>query len=344
MELRIEEEKILNDLIRVLKSGYISLTDYKYHLADITQLSLALGLLIDQDIQGYYYKNNKYMNYMSRASKYNDILSEFTLEYDYHVNLSNNIIKVMDKNFIYYDRRCLNKLTEKEFLEIERDFLGTFDERILKIFDDYSKRGLIDMSGAISGNAFTYPLFLNNNHMIILPDELNIFNLSTLSHELGHLFECCLLDVRSKKQLYGKTLSYEEFISHYLEFNLQHYLKENHIYLKDTLITENNIYSRLKDYFSSLNDILYGEDDLEDIDEIFSYSYGSYLGLLMHDRFIDNPIETRKDVDNYLFNSGLLNKDELLDKLGLSKDTLMDNKVLSKRINRHSAVYKEYNL
>ncbi len=344
MELRIEEEKLLNDLIRVIKDRYISLTGYKYHIADIAQLSYALRLLIGQDIQVYHYNNNKYMNYMSRTGKYNELLSEFILEADYNTNLSNNIIDEMNKNFIYYGRRCVNKLTEKEFLEIERDFLGTFDERILKIFDDYSKRGLIDMTGTINGNAFTCPLFLTNNHMIILPNEFSIENLSTLSHELGHLFECCLLDVRSKKQLYEKTLSYEEFISHYLEFNLQHYLKENHIYLKDTLITENNIYSRLKDYFDSLNEVLYDEDDLEDIYEIFSYSYGSYLGLLMHDRFIDNPVETRKDVDNYLFNLGLLNKDELLDKLGLCKDTLMDTKVLSKRINRHSANYKEYNL
>lgn len=79
-------------------------------------------------------------------------------------------------------------------------------------------------------------------------------------------------------------------------------------------------------------------------DNAITYSYGSYLGLLMHDRIIDNPIETRKDVDNYLFNSGLLSKDELLDKLGLSKDILMDTKVLSKRINRHTAEYKECSL
>lgn len=44
MELRIEEEKLLNDLIRVINDRYVSLMDYKYHLADIAGLSNALGL------------------------------------------------------------------------------------------------------------------------------------------------------------------------------------------------------------------------------------------------------------------------------------------------------------
>lgn len=343
MNLRIEEEKLLNDLIKVINDRYVSLTDYKYHLSDIAGLSHALGLLMDYDIQTYYFENNKYFNYLSRRGKCKDLLSKFMLEQEYNTNLSKKITDVMD-DFIYYDRRCVNKLTEKEFLEIERDFLWTFDERILKIFDDYSKRGLIDMSGVISDNALTYPLFLSNDHMIILPNELNIENLSTLSHELGHLFEYCVLDVRSKKQLDREMGSYQEFISHYLEFNLQHYLKENHIYLKDTFISENYLYYRLKDYFLYLKELKYDKENLEDIDEVITYSYGSYLGLLMHDRFIDNPIETRKDVDNYLFNSGLLNKDELLNKLGLSKEMLMDTKVLSKRINRHNTEYRKYNL
>lgn len=91
---------------------------------------------LDYDIQTYYFENNKYFNYLRRRAKCKDLLSEFILEQGYNKNLSK---KIMD-DFIYCDRRCVNKLTEKEFLEIERDFLWAFDERILKIFDDYSKR------------------------------------------------------------------------------------------------------------------------------------------------------------------------------------------------------------
>ena len=241
----------------------------------------------------------------------------------------------------------MNKLSKKEFFEIERDFLGSYDDILLKLFDSRVERGLIDMRGDTPATA--YPTFCSDYHYVILPEEYNIDNLSSISHELGHLHSNVVLDVRSKKQLSDAKITYQEAYSHYMEMCLFEYLKKNHIYLGDTLIDENNYYSRIMKYFKYLksfenvekterdNDILYG------ISDYYKYSYGILIGTYLHERYLENPIETKKDIDNFLFTQGLLDKQEELEVLGLSREALNDTKVLAKRLQRHNENYRKYN-
>lgn len=351
MGIRISEETILKELIRLLerRENIKSLTEYFYSTSDIYNIAVMYYDLTGEDLGIRAKTNNKLANYMKKyMGNVNTNLYYYFLNQDKHTELAENVIKVFDESdFIFYNRRNVNKLTEKEFLEIERDFLASYDERILKLFNSHLERGLIDMRG--NTNAGVYLTLSSNNHYVVLPDEYNITNLSAVSHELGHLFGYTVLDVRSKKQLNNSNITYYESISHYMELCLFEYLKKNHVYLGDTLIEENDYYSRIKEYFDSLyicKDIDTKEcddEDLLDISDSYVYSYGILIGTLLHERYLENPIETKKDIDNYLFYQGLLDKDQELEVIGLSYEDLNNTKVLSKRLQKHTENYRKYN-
>ena len=351
MVVRIDENRILDEIERLLerRDKITSLTEYYYSYSDLYNLAEVYQMLTNVDLFGYIANNPKLENYMKKyLGPVRTNLHLYFLEQDEHTKLAENVLKVFEESeFISYGRKDVNKISKKEFFKIERDFLGTYDERLLKLFDSRVERGLIDMRGDTPPTA--YPTFCSDYHYVILPEEYNIDNLSSISHELGHLHSNVVLDVRSKKQLSDAMITYQEAYSHYMEMCLFEYLKKNHIYLGDTLIDENNYYSRIMKYFKYLksfenvekterdNDILYN------ISDYYKYSYGILIGTLLHERYLENEIETKKDIDNFLFTQGLLDKQEELEVLGLSREKLNDTKVLAKRLQRHNENYRKYN-
>lgn len=65
------------------------------------------------------------------------------------------------------------------------------------------------------------------------------------------------------------------------------------------------------------------------------------LGVLLHERYINDPICTKKDIDNYLFNQGLVDKDKELEMLGLTRESLKDTKILAKRLKEHNEFHRK---
>lgn len=132
--------------------------------------------------------NNKLANHMGKyIGDINTNLYYYFLNRDKHTELASNVIKAFDESdFMFYNRRVINKLTEKEFLEIQRDFLATHDERMLKLFNSHLERGLIDMRG--NNDAGVHLTFCSNNHYVVLSEGYSISNLLAISHELGRLF------------------------------------------------------------------------------------------------------------------------------------------------------------
>lgn len=350
MGLRIDENKILKEIERLLdrRNKITSLTEYYYSTLDIYNLMYVYSELTREKIRISMQKNSKFSNYMSKYIGMIDTNAYlYFLNQEEHTRLSESVLDTFDKSgFIYYGRKDVNKLSEKEFFEIERDFLGTYDDRLLKLLDEATQRGLIDMRGKNKNSATTFMRMCSNNHYTLMPEGYDIEGLVMLSHELGHLYSHVVLDVRSKKQLRDTFLTYYESYSHYLEQCLFEYLKQNHIYLPDTLIDENNYYAWLQGHFEELNmcrQISKGEEDIDLlmlINNAYPYSYGMLIGILLHERYLENPNETKKNIDNFLFNQGLLDKDEELEILGLSKEDLNNPKVLSKRLQKHNEFIK----
>lgn len=353
MVLKIDEERILDEIESLLEARerITSLTKYYYSTMDIYNLLYIYKELTGEGLYASMYKNPKFSNYMKKYMGMIDTNKYFYfLNQEEHTKLAKSILDTFEKNnFMYYGRRDLNKLTEKEFFEIERDFLGTYDDRLLKLFDESVKDGLIDMRGKNKGTATTYMRMTSNRHYVLLPDGYNIEGLVILSHELAHLDSHVVLDTRSKRQLNDTMCTYYEAYSHYMEHCLFEYLKKNHIYLRDTAIDENNYYSWMYQFFEELynvKDFQRNENDndvLAMIGEGYQYSYGMLLGILLNEKYIENPRETKKDIDNYLFNCGLFNKEDEIEILGFSKEDLENPKVLSKRLQKHDEFYRKYN-
>ena len=120
------------------------------------------------------------------------------------------------------------------------------------------------------------------------------------------------------------------------------------IFIKETSILENAYYLWLRKYFEELNRCYELKPDEENIDvlefisESYQYSYGRLLGVLLHERYINDPVDTKKDIDNYLFNQGLVDKEREFEILGLTRESLKDTKILAKRLKEHSEFYRKY--
>lgn len=353
MAIRIDENKILKEIETLLerRKKITSLTEYYYSSKDICNLMYIYKELTGKTLRLFIHKNPVLSDYMHKYLGMTETNAYFYfINQEEHTRLAENIVDVFSKSeYIYYGRCDVNKLTEKEFFEIERDFLGSYDDRLLKLFDNSCEKGLIDMRSKNRGTATTFMRMCNNRHYILLPEGYNIEGLVILSHELAHLDSHAVLDVRSKRQLDETSCTYYESYSHYMEQCLFEYLKKNHIYLSDTLIDENNYYAWMKDFFDDLvickkfRGTEKDYDILDMISEAYQYSYGMLIGVLLHERYLENPVETKKDVDNFLFTQGLLNKTQELEILGLSKEALNDTKVLSKRLKSHNENYRKYN-
>ena len=90
-------------------------------------------------------------------------------------------------------------MTEKEFLEIERDFLGTYDDKLLKLFDESNKNGLIDMTGesipAIDGFGIDIicPLvsLMKKEFICIFREPKHLFAYFSIAASMPLMVYCC---------------------------------------------------------------------------------------------------------------------------------------------------------
>ena len=352
MAIRIDETKILKDIEKLVKDRerITSLTKYYYSTLDIYNLVRIYKELTGKSLEINISNNPKFSRYMQKyMSNIETDVYFYFINQEEHTILSQYVLKTFeDANFIDCVRKLQTTFTEKEFLELARDFCGSYDNRLYRLLNSTLERNGIDMRGVNKSMATTNPMYTSNNHYILMPNQFDLEGIVMLVHELGHLWAYSVLDVRSKKQAMGADTTFYESYSHYMEQCFMEYLKNNHILLKETSIVENSYYVWLRDFFEELNmcDELKRDEEnieaLELISESYQYSYGMLIGVLLHERYISDPIDTKKDIDNYLFNQGLVDKDKELEMLGLTREGLKDTKVLAKRLKEHNEFYRKY--
>lgn len=350
--MRIDEKKILAEIERLNKdrSRVTSLTRYYHSTLDIYNLIHFYKALTDEDLIIKINNNPKFSRYLEKYVGIIDTNAYFYfINQKSHTELSEVVLSTYENSgFISYERQDQMRLSIKEFLEIERDFLSGYDERLYKLFNLALEKRLIDMRNMSRCSAVTYGSVTSNNHYVTLPNSLNAEGLGMVSHELGHLDSYAVLDVRSKKQVIDTQITFYEAYSHFMEHCLIGYLKKNHILLKDTAINENNYYAWMRGYFEQLNVCKELNSNEEDIDVLmlisdsYQYSYGMLIGTLLYERYEEDPNMVKKDIDNFLFNQGLVDNDRQLEMLGLTREELKTSKVLAKRLEKHNEFYKKY--
>lgn len=353
--MRIDDKRILKEIRELEKRQFRikSVTDYLYTQSDIEMMTLIYKKLTGKNPNFFVSRNP----YYSQKSKYSIMLRGGITLYDYFATqdecteIADIMLKTYDDTgyIDYWMDDSQRRLSKKDFLEILRDFLSSFDVRLYRQFEDALEQKVIDMDTDKSMDAHeTYPNYLNGNHMILVDCKRNISGIGTMVHELGHFYQFNELSRRSKKQLFYFPISFYEMYSIYLEIALLDYLKENHILMRDTLISENEFYTYYYDHMAGLYDCSNfnsdecDEDILQLIENSYIYSFGFLLSLILHERSLDDPKDVRKRIDNFIFSEGLLPKGEQLKVLGITANDLKDEKVLVKRLETHNENMKKY--
>lgn len=353
--MRIDKEELLKEIDELKRKQYRvkSVTDYLY-----TQLDFITSSQVYESIGGKVKEKSEIIiPYYDEKTKNNLFLMSFIPIYyyfstqEYCNELSNNALTEFENSsFVdYWMVESLKRLSEKEFLEILREFLSSFDMRLFNTFENALNNKIIDLDTKKGENQNeTYAKFLNNKHYVLLDIKRDVFGLSVLSHELAHLYTFNELSRRSKKQLLYNGVSFNEMYSTFLEFSFVDFLKKNHILMRDAVIAENELFAQYGQMMCSLKDCSNFDqsesdwDILQYIKKSYIYSYGYAIALLLHDRYLEDPKDVMKRLDNFIFSQGLLPIDEQLDVLGLTNEDLIDTKVLGKRLQKHNQDMKKY--
>ena len=218
--MRIDEEKILSDIRSLLRcrNNAKSLTEYFYCCVDIYNLAYIYSKLTGVNLEVVGDKIPKFENYMRKyVGTIDTNLYYYFKDQFFHTELSKKVISTFDdSDYIYYGRKNLVRLSEKEFFEIIRDFLGTYNNRLYNLFNESLENGMIDNRSMETDNAETSATFMSDNHMIIMANQYTTEGLVILAHELAHLDSNSILNNRSKKQLFDSSITFYEAYSHYM--------------------------------------------------------------------------------------------------------------------------------
>lgn len=353
--MRINKEELLKEINELKRKQFRvkSVTDYLY-----TQLSTSSCNIIYESIGGKNEDKREFcIPYYDEKIKNNLLLISYIPIIYYFSNqqecneISNNVINEYEKSgyIDYWMVNDLRNLSKKEFLEILREFLSSFDMRLYNTFENALDKKIIDLDSEKGENQNeTYANFISNRHYVLVDIKRNIYGLTVLSHELAHLYTFNELSRRSKKQLLYNGVSYNEMYSTFLEWAFVDFLKKNHILMRDAIITENELFAHYADMICGLEECSNFEaserdwDVLEYIKNAYIYSYGHTIALALHERYLDDPKEVMKRIDNFIYSQGLLPIDEQLDVLGLTKEDLKDTKILAKRLQQHNLDMRKY--
>lgn len=346
-KLRDEIYKVANDLYRAksftdYKSKVISFLSLYQTYIDLTGTPLDLSVL----------DNKFYVPYLKQKPGH---LKETTATYfdnqSMHTELANVILITFQLNDFLDLNRELSEtiIPKKKQLDIVRGFLSDFDIRLYNHFNHMLESGLIDDSGDKLDTNTTYFVCALDKSYSVVDNCKRIDELSTLMHEVAHSYVQSDSLIRSRKQALEFHKSFYELYSMYTEYSFHNYLKKNHIYIRDALLTENAHYSALRAYSSTLNkcgqigkDTFIDTDDLSFIVDAYEYTYALYLGLLLHEKSLSDKEGITERIDDFIAYQGLLDYDKQLEILGFTRDNIKDGKILSKRLKEHNNNLRKY--
>jgi len=353
--MRINEEKLLREIKELQRNQFRtkSLTSYAYNEIEIESIrdiyERIMGKKLDiKTLENPYYKvrDKDHLVGYAQIPAY--------LYFQNQKECTSLATKVLDtfEEEEFYDALmvdALRTLKEKEILEILRDFLGTYDERLLKLFNELYDNECIDLANEKTYDmSITRAKFTSDETYIIVGRDLTIYSAESICHELGHARSVKEFHRRCKKQLYCDQVSYFEMYPTFLELTFIDYLKKNRILMRDTTIMENEVFASIYSFFQDLenaSNFTVEERDYDIISYIkkaYIYSYGFIIALLLHERYLESPNEIKKLLDNYIFSSGLILPDEQLEMLDITKEDMMDTKILRKRLQKHNEDIKKY--
>lgn len=206
----------------------------------------------------------------------------------------------------------------------------------------------------------------------------NLYLALTIIHEFGHTQEITLLNNESSKiNLKSLDSLYSEIISNFYECAFVNYLIDNKFHLKSTEFISESRYNELLTHMASINlmtnfylkkqdynlyDGMFIPEDIKLINKInkikhqtrlyhydetsvpfyfvtpFIYGLGSLISLSLYENYQTNP-NFFKDLTAFLSSYPMTNDLSIFEQFGITKKKLIDSKVLSKNLDKHTQTF-----
>ena len=313
--------------------------------------------------------DNKTLNtFKEHVNKNNELYSK----------ISSKVIEDYSKvNYPFYKNNCyswnkLNRLSNKEIIDITSSFLDDYDKNMYKMFIEkvnnlellYSDEWEDNIYEGVTNNIDC----LNLNYISLnLAYGNNIDTAVTLVHENAHCFEYSL-QFNKNISLFAYNTPFSEVCSCFFEYAFLNYLKDNRIYLNDTNLCldayykqifssmfEVNLLTKMDDvelcdncsmHFNDLELNKYADSikekvnfyDLvnlgENINVINSYIYGfgRTFGIYMYNNYKKDPELFKRNLNNVLCSYPLVNDISSFESIGISKDNLLNSSIMKKEL------------
>lgn len=308
----------------------------------VNELYTLYNLCDNLDINDY----PKLSDYSIKSIEFKSTNDNFAYEIlknvDYHLEFAetNQVLDDLKyRNLSSYAIR--NFFDSYKNLDVIYDFLSQYDEKLLKLFKEMIFEGRIIISdikeennGHVHTPAYSVCSYGNFKPYIIVEQENCVADLVHLVHELAHVREYINSDnISNKIQVQKEHNCLEEVHSYFLQNLFVLYLKKIK-YKKEDIETiklgyDYTFYQYIEQLWQTLLDIEDKQILNADIIEYLNYTYGIAIGYHFIDRYLADPITTKKEIDNFIAINGQYDMMNMLEKFNL-KDELIDSKILKK--------------
>lgn len=176
--------------------------------------------------------------------------------------------------FKHYNMHPVNKIYEKLQEEIILEILNEIDEESLKLYRNLKNSDRIivkPLDENLLGLCLSGYNLIEDEIYINEKIKQSVLYITTVVHELGHVYEGKMLDSKSWFTKISNANAFLEVMSLFFEKIAWNYMIENKLFEEDCQRVLNNYYFNLLDDFTYFDDFLYDahfKDDEEELEDL----------------------------------------------------------------------------
>ena len=283
-------------------------------------------------------------NYNDEECADKDYIDNYHKYKDFNLKIT-KIAPILEEiyGFKVIEPKFKEKISIDDSIIIASKFLKKYDKDIYDYFENFIINGKFFIVDNIF-EGYGYSTFSDEllEPYIILSRKENIFYITTLIHEIIHVYlsekeKYMTMDESKRQYVNGICEVYPVFI----EFLVLDYLYKNNLFLKDINSYKKDIYSGLMEYLKALYVMIDPYDldfnsyeEVKFFNESKEYSYGYLFAYHFYDQYKKNKTMAKDNITNFMLDSKNKEFRQLINNYGLNEDKLSDYKVLYKHVKK----------
>ena len=366
----IDKDMLSKDLFRLKHyllrhRNYSQLSKYVSDLDKLNKvMSSVTGFMVTD--HGLFINKDEFGKKIKRAN--HQLLSDYYDEFDrdgyliepFCINYINNLQRM---SFIMFNSKLSQKkYSEKDLKDIVLGFFSTFDNKFYNKVKTYFRIQFGVQQDEDYGGEFLESIVLCTSYMIFAYKELNTLSMSSLVHELGHLYERELFIFPQAKNVELSKQSTLEVPSCFFELLFLEYIIQSHIDIKGGELLLNDRYNLIREcaqdlaeiysydngYITNSGDVIIDDDNgskLIFMKESYIYSLGYYIGSYLCDAYNQDKKGFKKMFDNMLCSRCETTLEEKIRSIGLSPQEFTEGKFMRQKVLKiNNSLKKRYNI